>query len=167
MGRVWQSNSNLRSHQILENVFLTYGPSKCPKNIPNPLCIHVLLFLTCFRAPGHFSHPSFIHIGISHATKASHVFLLQVFSHFPHFPWPKHLFLCCGLNGPHRFRILGCIAFFFAHAMPIIIVEFRLLTQWSISPFTNPFFGCKLFSVIPSMSSLLLCVHPVFWFEIV
>ena len=66
LGRVWKSILNLGSHPFFKNVCLTYGPSKCPKMLPIPSCIHVLLFLTflellciphsCFCSFLHFSH---------------------------------------------------------------------------------------------------------------
>ena len=112
-----------------------------------------------------FPHPSFIHIGISHAAGASYIFLLYVLSCFPHFPCPKNMFLCCWENGQHIFTILGFIAVIFAHAMHISVVEFKLLTQGLISPFYQSVFGWKYFFLKPR-TRILLWVHPVFWSEL-
>ena len=134
------------------------GQVKCPKMFPNPSCIHVLLFVTRFRVAGCFSHPSFIHVGLSRAAEASCVFLLHVFNCFPHFPCLKNLFLCCRLNGQQKFMIFGCIAVVFFHAMPIIVVEFELLILGCFSPFYQSVFCCKTFFLHPEFC-ILLCVH--------
>ena len=89
-------NLNWRSHQILENIFLTCGVIKWlgmhAQSISHPLLP--------------FSSPILPHVGFLHVAEASYVFILHVGSHSPHFCMPKNPFLCCSVSGKGRFTLL-------------------------------------------------------------
>ena len=96
-------NSNGRSHQILENIFLTCGEIKCLGRHAQAIT-HPLL---------PFSSPILLHVGFLHATEASCVFILHIGSHFPHFCMPKNSFWYCLVSGQGRFTFFLHFHWFF------------------------------------------------------